>query len=129
MFISVTVQTNITTWHLFNDLITVQLAKEHAGKVQQLEKKQEQLLKERQSAYEEQFSSDIDFYKKHGKLERKGDLIFIGVVKLFVSNLFTRVMRNCSAQFIEPFSEQQILDSSKLIEFADNNFIFVENVR
>lgn len=45
----------------------IKLAKEHAQKVESVNKKRKSLLTERQSAYEEQFSQDVDFYKKHGK--------------------------------------------------------------
>lgn len=47
--------------------IKIKLAREHAGKVEQMNKKRQSLLKERQTAFQEQFSQDIDFYKKHGK--------------------------------------------------------------
>ena len=47
--------------------VSVKLAREHAGKVEQANKKRQTLLKERQTAFQEQFSQDIDFYKKHGK--------------------------------------------------------------
>ena len=48
-------------------IVSVKLAREHAQKVESVNKKRQSLLKERQTAYEEQFSQDLDFYKKHGK--------------------------------------------------------------
>ena len=36
-------------------------------------------------------------------------------------------LKFCHLVMGEPFPKQQILDSSKLKEFADNNFEFVEN--
>ena len=47
------------------------LAREHAAKVDQENRKKQSLLKEKQSVFEEQFTQDLDYYKKHGKIESK----------------------------------------------------------
>ncbi|XP_060593571.1 dysbindin-like [Ruditapes philippinarum] len=43
------------------------LAAEHAHKVEQVNKKRQNLLHEKQEAYNEQFAQDVDYFKKHGK--------------------------------------------------------------
>ncbi|XP_045192358.2 uncharacterized protein LOC123548843 [Mercenaria mercenaria] len=45
----------------------VQLAREHAQKVEQVNKKRQHLLHEKQVAFDEQFAQDVDYFKKHGK--------------------------------------------------------------
>lgn len=45
----------------------VQLARQHAHKVEQVNKKKQYLLHEKQAAYDEQFAKEVDYYKKHGK--------------------------------------------------------------
>lgn len=43
------------------------MARQHAEKVEQMDKKRQHLLKEKRQAYDEQFNQDIDYFKKHGK--------------------------------------------------------------
>ena len=45
----------------------VSLAKAHAAKVEGKEKQRASLMAERQSAYDDQFQQDVDYFKKHGK--------------------------------------------------------------
>ena len=39
--------------------------------VQKLEKNKQKELKERQDTFQDAFDQDVDFYKTHGRLERK----------------------------------------------------------
>lgn len=48
----------------------VRLARNHAHKMEAMKKKREHLLQERQAAFEEQFSQDVDYFKKHGQTGR-----------------------------------------------------------
>ncbi|KAL4235079.1 Dysbindin [Mactra antiquata] len=45
----------------------VQLAKDHARKVEEINKRKQHMLHEKHVAYEEEFVKDVDYFKKHGK--------------------------------------------------------------
>lgn len=51
--------------------LKVKLALEHAEKVKVYEKQQQAILKERQKVFQAAFEEELDFYKKHGKIEKK----------------------------------------------------------
>ncbi|XP_033754569.1 dysbindin protein homolog [Pecten maximus] len=50
--------------------IKVELAKDHAKKMEGYEKNRQTKLKERQEVFEQQFNNDLDYFKSHGRLER-----------------------------------------------------------
>lgn len=50
--------------------LKVNLAMEHAKKVQEFETKHQSRLKERQEAFEEAFEEEMQHYKTHGHIER-----------------------------------------------------------
>lgn len=54
----------------------VQLAKDHMKSVQKLEKHKQKELKERQETFQSAFDQDVDFYRTHGRLERKLQFFF-----------------------------------------------------
>ena len=43
------------------------LAADYAHKVELMNQKRQNLLHEKQEAYNEQFAQDVDYFKKHGK--------------------------------------------------------------
>jgi hypothetical protein len=53
----------------------VQIAKDHVSKMQKVEKHKQIKLKERQEAFQDAFDQDVDFYRTHGRLERKVHLL------------------------------------------------------
>lgn len=57
----------------------VQLAKDHMKSVQKLEKHKQKELKERQETFQSAFDQDIDFYRTHGRLERKSHCFFTDI--------------------------------------------------
>lgn len=54
----------------------MQLAKDHMKSVQKLEKHKQKELKERQETFQSAFDQDVDFYRTHGRLERKLQFFF-----------------------------------------------------
>jgi len=50
-------------------VFVVQLAKDHAKKMQGYEKQRQTKLKERQEVFEEKFKDDVEYYRSHGRLE------------------------------------------------------------
>ena len=54
-------------FHVF----TVKLAKDHAKNVESYEKKRQTQMKERQEAFQEAFNEDVDYFREHGRLDRK----------------------------------------------------------
>ncbi|KAK6174612.1 hypothetical protein SNE40_017852 [Patella caerulea] len=50
--------------------VKVELARNHARRMQELEKNRNEKLQERHEAFDEAFSSDLSFYKQHGRTEK-----------------------------------------------------------
>ena len=52
-------------------VFTVKLAKDHAKNVESYERKRQTQMKERQEAFQEAFNEDVDYFREHGRLDRK----------------------------------------------------------
>ncbi|GFT74610.1 dysbindin, partial [Nephila pilipes] len=76
------------------------LGEEHAHKVFEYEKKQENILKERQHTFQEAFEEEVEQYKKHG-----------------LKNLRQRVSSNSSANSVSLEDIDLEEDASALDEF------------
>lgn len=91
----------------------MQLAKDHMKSVQKLEKHKQKELKERQETFQSAFDQDVDFYRTHGRLERK--LQFFSLPKVIKQNFQARTS----------LSKAMIALELLMIIFSDWNTIFI----
>ena len=73
-------ETYICDNSLYFIFLIVQLARNHARKIQDLEKKKKNLQKEKEEAFQDAFEDDIDFFKTYGRLDSK----YIQVIVTFI---------------------------------------------